>query len=100
MKNLLKQLSSTYDLVIVDSPPVLVVSDARVLSHAVDKCVFVVRWAHTRREVALTGLKQLLDAGADVAGVLLSMVNVRKHARYGYGDSGYYYGYTRKYYSD
>ncbi len=100
MRNLLERLSNAYDLVIVDSPPVLVVSDARVLATLVDKCVFVTRWASTPREVATNGLQQLLDAGADVAGVLLTMVNVRKHARYGYGDSGYYYGRTRQYYSD
>lgn len=46
------------------------------------------------------GLKQILESGGDLAGVVLSMVNVKKHARYGYGDSGYYYGRYRKYYSD
>ena len=85
---------------IVDSPPLLVVSDARVLSLVAEKTVLVVRWASTRREVAVTGLNQLLDVGADVAGVLLNLVDVRKHASYGYGDSGYYYGYSRRYYSD
>ena len=34
----------------------------------------------------------------DLAGVVLTIVNVKKHARYGYGDSGYYYGRNRKYY--
>ena len=41
---------------------------------------------------------QLGAAGANVAGVVLSQVNVRAHARYGYGDSGAYHSYARRYY--
>ena len=93
MKALLESLRDTYDLVVIDSPPLHVVSDARVLARLADTTVFLVRWAKTRREVALLGLRQIVEAGANLAGVVLSMVNVRKHARYGYADSGYYYGY-------
>ena len=99
MKSLLPMLCDTYDLVIIDSPPVHVVSDARILARMVDTTVFVVRWAAIRREVATLALRQIVESGASLAGVALSMVNVRKNARYGYGDSGYYYGYgsSRKY---
>ena len=97
---LLINLKSTFDLVVIDSSPVLAVSDSRILSRMADKTIFVVRWAETRREVVRLGLKQILEAGGDLAGVVLSMVNVKKHSRYGYGDSGYYYGRYRKYYSD
>lgn len=99
MKTLLSRLAQVNDLVVVDSPPVLAVSDARVLSRLTDKTVYMVRWAETRREIAMLGIKQMLDIGSDVAGVTLSMVNVAKHARYGYGDSGYYHGKYRKYYT-
>lgn len=97
---LLNSLKTTFDLIVIDSSPVLAVSDSRILSRMADKTIFVVRWAETRREVVRLGLKQILEAGGDLAGVVLSMVNVKKHARYGYGDSGYYYGRYRKYYSD
>lgn len=98
--NLLENLKSAFDLVIIDSSPVLAVSDSRILSRLVDKTVFVVHWAETRREVVGLGLRQLQSSGCDLAGVVLSMVNVKKHSRYGYGDSGYYYGRYRKYYTD
>ncbi len=98
MKNLLAKLSADYELVVIDSPPVLAVADARNLAHLADKTIFLIRWAETRREVAMTGLKQIENAGGDLAGVVLTNVNVKKHARYGYGDSGYYYGRNRKYY--
>jgi len=99
MKTLLVELGQAYDLVILDSPPVAAVSDARILACEVDRTIFVVRWAETRREVVTTALRQLRGSGAELAGVLLSMVDVRKHARYGYGDSGYYYGTAKKYYT-
>lgn len=97
---LLDNLKSAFDLIVIDSSPVLAVSDSRILSRLADKTIFVVRWAETRREVVRLGLKQILEAGGDLAGIVLSMVNVKKHSRYGYGDSGYYYGRYRKYYSD
>ena len=107
MKALLSALRDAYDLIVIDSPPVHVVSDARILTRLADKTVFVVRWSKVRREVALLGLKQIVEAGANLAGVVLSMVNVRRHARYGYADSGYYYGYGygvsrayRRYYTE
>ena len=91
MKDLISALQHTYDLIVIDSPPLHVVSDARVLARMVDKTVYVIRWEKTKREVAMLGLKQLVESGAGVAGVALSMVNVRKNARYAYPDSGYYY---------
>ena len=93
MEDLMAALVDMYDVIIIDSPPVHVLSDARVIARLVDTTVFVVRWATVRREVAALALARLREFGVDVAGVALSMVNVRKNARYGYGDSGYYYGY-------
>jgi Mrp family chromosome partitioning ATPase len=98
-KALLRKLNDSFDIVILDSSPVMAVSDSRILARLVDKTIFVVRWSETRREVAMMGLKQIVEAGASVAGVVLSMVNVKKHAAYGYGDSGSYYGRYSKYYT-
>jgi capsular exopolysaccharide synthesis family protein len=91
-------LGEHYDVVVLDTPPVLAVSDTQLLCRLVDKTVFVVRWGRTRAETALITLRQLVEAGADIAGVLLSMVDVKKHARYGYGDAGSYYDELRRYY--
>jgi capsular exopolysaccharide synthesis family protein len=99
MQRLLEQVSARFDLIILDSPPVLSVSDARVLAQMVDKTVFLVHWGSTRRHDVMMGVKQLVDAGADLGGVVLSRVNVREHSRYGYRDSGHYYDdkYTKYY---
>ena len=98
MRILLEETAAYYDLVILDSPPVAAVSDSFTLSGMVDKSLYVIRWERTPRNVALAGIRQMLDAGADIAGVVLSRVDVKKHARYGYADSGYYQGRYRKYY--
>lgn len=101
MRGLLRQLSRLYDLVVLDSPPLLAVSDALVLVRHVDKTLFLVRWEKTRRESAMIGMKTIIEAGADLAGVLLTQVDVRKHAQYDYADSGYYYyGSYKNYYTE
>jgi capsular exopolysaccharide synthesis family protein len=99
MKKVLDTLAQRYDFVIIDTAPVMAVSDSLVLSRLVDTTVFLVRWAETRRETAIAAVRQIIDAGADVAGVLLTMVDVKEHAQYGFGDSGSYTGTIKKYYS-
>ena len=100
MARLIKAVSIAYTLVIIDSPPVLPVADARVLASVADRILFVVRWSNTRRESVAQAVKQLREAGGNFAGVVLNNVDVRRHAEYGYSDSGAYYGKYRKYYTD
>jgi capsular exopolysaccharide synthesis family protein len=94
----LRALAEHYDAVVIDTPPVLAVSDTQLLSRLVDKTIFIVRWERTRAETALVAVQQLHEAGADIAGVVLSMVNMKRHARYSYGDAGSYYAELRRYY--
>jgi succinoglycan biosynthesis transport protein ExoP len=91
MRELLNEVAAKYDLVVLDSPPLLSVSDGRILSRLVDKTVFVVHWGKTKRNDVILGARVLFEAEADVAGVALSQVDVRKHARYNFRDSGHYY---------
>jgi capsular exopolysaccharide synthesis family protein len=99
MQRILKTLAKNYDLIILDSAPVLAVSDTLFLSRVVDKTVFVTRWATTRRETAVLGLRKLREAKADIAGALLSIVDTKDLASYGYSDSGSYQGDLKRYYS-
>lgn len=93
-----KELRDSFDYVILDTPPVLGVADARVVSARADQVLYVVRWSKTPRRAAQSGLDILQESGANVAGVLLSRVNVKKQAAYGYGDSSDYFQYFRNYY--
>ncbi len=85
MTALLRTLRETYDLVILDTPPLLAVADAAVLMRAVDAVVYLVRWEKTARASVATGLRMITEAGAPLTGIVLSRVNIRKHAKYADG---------------
>lgn len=89
-----------YDLVILDTPPVMAVSDAVVLSHHVDAVLYVVQWETTPKKSVESGVTQLREAGAPLAGTVITQVNIKRHQSYGYGDQGYYYGTKSGYYSN
>ncbi|WP_159460191.1 GumC family protein [Tistlia consotensis] len=97
---ILEQLVEAYELVVLDSAPVLAVADPLILGALADRTVFVTQWEKTPRQVALAALRQLVQAKAHLAGVVLSQVNVRRHSKYGFGDYGYYYGRYREYYQE
>lgn len=99
MQRLLKHLGRKYDVVLLDSAPLLAVSDTLFLSRLADKTIFLVRWAKTRRSAANLALRQVLAAQADVAGALLTMVDLKSHATYGDADSGVYQGELKRYYT-
>lgn len=98
MKLLLQRLRENYDLVILDSAPILMLSDPQVLSRMADATILVVRWGKTARKVVNHNVNMLTDAGGRIAGIALSMVNPKKNAGYGYGESSHYYGKAKKYY--
>jgi capsular exopolysaccharide synthesis family protein len=100
MKALLSELAGFYDMIILDSAPVLAVSETRMLPRFVDKTVFVVRWAATHQKTVKLALEELIDGGADIAGVLLTRVDVKKNAKYDFGDSHYCNSGLRKFYAD
>jgi succinoglycan biosynthesis transport protein ExoP len=97
-RQLLRGLMERYDMVILDSAPVLAVSDTRILATLAEKTLFVVRWASTSHKVAASALRQLLESGAHVAGVALMAVDVKAHAKDGFTDSVLYAGRLREYY--
>ena len=100
MDQLLREVECRYDLVVIDAPPLMAASDACALSKKVDTTVLIVRWVKTPREVVRHVIRQLARAGGHIAGALMTMVDVKKHAAYRYGDSGAYHGTLQRYYSD
>jgi capsular exopolysaccharide synthesis family protein len=96
----LRQARRCYDLVIIDTPPVLAVSDAKALVPQTDAVAFVVRWRKTKRDAAQAGLKELRDVGANVVGAVLNQVDMRRHASYSYGDGEHYHSRHSMRYTD
>ncbi len=82
MRLLLAGLAEQFDLVVLDSAPLLIAAETRSLSRLAEKTVMVVRWQGTTRLDVTAGLRLLLAAGADVAGCVLSMVSVDRYRRY------------------
>ena len=100
MRQLLKQLRETYDFIVVDSPPVLLVSDPKSTSELVDTTLLLVRWQDTSSDKSQNALKELEAVGARIAGAVLSQVDMKRQEQYGYAGVGSYYKNYRKYYVD
>ncbi len=97
MLELLQDVSKRYDLIILDTPPILAVADAAMVSHAVDTTIFLIKWSETPRETVMRALKQLGSLGCHIAGIVLSQVDTVEHAKY--GDGYYHRGYHEYYHN-
>jgi polysaccharide biosynthesis transport protein len=85
LRDVIEFVRPIYDLVIIDSGPVLVVSDARVIAYLADTTVLIARWAETRAAHAGLALQRLRQIRANVAGVFLTMVDAKKQSHYAPG---------------
>ena len=99
MKTLLEALDDQYDLVLIDSAPLTVVTDAAVLGTKVDGVVLVARANVTEKGALTYAVEQLNNVNARILGSILNDVDYRRDSRYysGYGKYGYYHNY---YYGD
>jgi capsular exopolysaccharide synthesis family protein len=97
MKAALATFADRYDLVLLDSPPVMAVSDARIIAQLADYTIFIVHWAKTPRDVVKSAVAALMGV-TDRVGIVINKVNLAKHAMYEYGDYGDYYSRYRGYY--
>lgn len=100
MRQLLDQMRRRFDYVIVDSPPLLLVTDPKMTSELVDATILLVRWQETQADKAANALRELDAVNAKVAGAVLSQVDVKRQEQYGYAGVGSYYSNYRKYYVD
>ncbi|WP_373355124.1 GumC family protein [Pseudoroseicyclus sp. CXY001] len=97
-----ERVRKVYDYIIIDTPPVLIVPDARIIAGNADAVVFAVRWDHTSRHQVRDALRLFETVGQQVTGTVLTQINPRGMRRYGYGANyGYGYGgYGNKYYTN
>ncbi|MDP2471472.1 MAG: polysaccharide biosynthesis tyrosine autokinase [Candidatus Palauibacterales bacterium] len=80
-RELLAELMSRFELVVVDTPPLNVVTDAAAVAAGVDGVVVVVRGGHTDRSALHVTLSRLERAGAKTAGIVLNDVELPPHYR-------------------
>lgn len=94
MERALDTLGSQYDYILIDSPPVLAVTDAIVLSRRVDGVLLVADAGKTRRSPLKQAAEQLLSGNAHVIGVVLNRLSPKSDGYYSY------YYYRHSYYLD
>ncbi|MFK7941975.1 MAG: GumC family protein, partial [Paracoccaceae bacterium] len=99
--SLIAELRTRYELVVLDTPPILLVSDAAAVGKLADTLVYAVRWDHTPREAASQGLDLLGGLGIRIAGCVATLVSRREEARYAAAQCGFgYYAGRDPYYAD
>jgi capsular exopolysaccharide synthesis family protein len=98
LKELIALLRRYYDTVVLDVPPALGISDAQAVGLMSDAAVLVARWGSTSEDAALNGVSALQRAGVSIIGCVLTQVDLRRHALYGYHDAGEFYRTYRKYF--
>jgi len=92
MDNLLRHCGEIYTHVVIDSPPILSVTDGVILAHEADAVVLVVRHGKSSKHIVRRARDLLLRSGASITGVVLNAVDLNSPEYYGYyGYSGYSY---------
>ena len=100
-EDVISKLKEAFDIVLIDSAPLQLVSDAQVLSQFASSVIYVVKADSTPYQVAQNGLKKLRRVNAVILGVVLNQLDLEKAEKY-YGEySGYrsYKGYKKYGYS-
>lgn len=96
MSAVVADLREAYDVVLIDAPPLLPVTDASLLASISDGALLVVKHGDTGREAVVSAAARLNAVGARLLGTVLTMAPVKELARTGYG---YGYGYGPEYFS-
>jgi polysaccharide biosynthesis transport protein len=77
LRALMATLKDSYGLIIVDSPPLLAMTDGLVHASIVDQTIFVCRWQTTSRKAVVGCIERLRAYGAQIPGMVISMVDQR-----------------------
>jgi len=92
MQTLILEAMAEYQFVLIDAPPLLNVTDGRILAAMVDGALLVVRGGYTPQELVQRAQLHVRDVGAHLIGVVLNDVDVRHNgyyqSYYGYGSYG------------
>jgi succinoglycan biosynthesis transport protein ExoP len=96
----MRRLRRRYDHIVVDSAPLLGLSDSKFLIDLVDAIVLAVRWQSTSSDLVREALDELRMVSAPLLGAVITQVDFDRQARYGYGGAARYSRKYRGYYVD
>ncbi len=100
LKNLLERASKEFDIVILDTPPVLALSDSIAASSVSSQTILVTRSGITPARIATAAIQQLESSGGRVGGIVLNGVNSDSLGLFRFGDKDFYRQIQRSYYPD
>jgi capsular exopolysaccharide synthesis family protein len=95
MKEMLVELAQRYDHILIDSPPLINVTDPVILSTMVDGVILVVHGGKSTRDIVRRARQELTNVGAKIFGVVLNNVDLRREGYDYYYYNRYYSGYTQ-----
>ena len=101
-KTLVEELRTRFDYIIIDTPPVLVVPDARIIASSADAVLFTVKWDDTSRGQVQEAVSMFETVNQPITGFVLAQIDPERMNAYGYGGKygryGAYASYGSKYY--
>jgi Mrp family chromosome partitioning ATPase len=98
LHRLIESARREYDQIIIDCAPLLAVTDARVATRLADRVILAARWRRTGCDAVGGALRLLADVHAEVAGCVLTAVNMDQYRLYASGEAASYYRRYRRYY--
>jgi capsular exopolysaccharide synthesis family protein len=100
LADLMRRVRRRYDHIVLDSAPLLGLSDSKFLIDLADGILLVIRWQRTTSDLVREALDELRLMSAPLLGAVLTRVDFERQARYGYGGVASYYSKCRGYYVD
>ncbi|MGD9613361.1 MAG: polysaccharide biosynthesis tyrosine autokinase, partial [Kiritimatiellia bacterium] len=100
MKEFMALAAERYDLVILDAPPTLAVSESAVIASQTDGVLLVIWGGRTSRKLVVAAVRQLLSRGANLLGFVLNNLDLARMGTYGASGYYHYYGYDYRYEED
>jgi capsular exopolysaccharide synthesis family protein len=91
LRDLVEAGRARYDRVVIDSAPVGIITDTRIVARLADRLLYVARWARTPGSVARDGLQRLRDAGIEPAGAVLTQAETSGRADRRLGRGGRFF---------
>jgi len=97
MTELLKRLRSEFETILIDTPPMLQIPDARVMGRIADTVILIVRSGKTSRDAVLAATRRFSEDGTRILGTILNDWNPKTSPDGYYGYHNGYYGLSSHY---
>ena len=98
--SILATLREEFDLILIDTPPVLGLSDTRILARHSDHALLTVCWSRTTWRAVQLALRMLAESGASIVGIVVTRANISRLAAFEVPEAEPYRGRNRDYYRD